>query len=225
VTEALLQITNLSVELGGINVLNRLNLSLRPGEVVAVVGASGSGKSTLLHAIAGFISEHTGSVRIGGQELSSLSGPDLCELRRTGFGLMTQDFHLLRKLSARKNVMVPQLMAGIETNDALRQADNLLLSLGLGQHLNTKSENLSRGQRQRVAFARSISHRRPLLILDEPTSSLDRESSRLLLDLVSKYSKTGGAVLLVTHDESTIEIADHVYNLENGSLLSQGSKE
>ena len=225
VTEALLQITDLSVTLGGSKVLDGLSLSVGSGEVVAVVGASGSGKSTLLHSIAGFISEHSGSVKIAGKEISELTNAELCELRRTEFGLMTQDFHLLKKLSARKNVSIPQLMGGHEPEEALQRSDELLKSLGIGEHVETKSEDLSRGQRQRVAFARAISHRRPLLILDEPTSSLDKESSKLLLTIVSTYAEQGGGVLLVTHDDSTIGIANQVYTLEDGALISQGSVE
>jgi ABC-type lipoprotein export system ATPase subunit len=224
VPEALLKIENLSVELGEISVLSGLDLTVNPGEVVAIVGASGSGKSTLLHAIAGFISDYSGSVKIDGQELSSLSESKLGELRSGGFGLMTQDFHLLKKLSARKNVAIPQLMGGVQIESALKHADALLSSLGVGDHLDTQSENLSRGQRQRVAFARSISYSRPLLILDEPTSSLDRDSSTLLLDLVSKHAEQGVGVVLVTHDDSTIGIADKVYTLEAGQLISQGGK-
>ena len=220
-TESLIQITDLSVMLGGSDILCDLCLSVNPGEVVAVVGASGSGKSTLLHSIAGFISEHSGSVKIAGKELSSLSNAELCEMRRTQFGLMTQDFHLLKKLSARKNVSIPQLMGGAETEEALRRSDDLLKQLGIGEHLETTSENLSRGQRQRVAFARAISHKRPLLILDEPTSSLDKESSSLLLTIVSKYAQAGGGVLLVTHDDSTLSIANRIYTLEEGTLKKQ----
>ena len=223
-TNPLLKIEQLSVELGGNLILDKVSLSVEQGEIVAVVGASGSGKSTLLHAIAGFTSIGKGSVIIGGKSLSSLSEAELCRFRRTGFGLMTQDFHLLKKLSARRNVAVPQLMVGSKTDEALAHADELLSELGLKEHLETKSENLSRGQRQRVAFARSISTARPFLILDEPTSSLDHETSILLLKLVSKLGNNGTGVLLVTHDDSTIDIADRVYTLDGGKLSLQGDR-
>jgi len=201
-----------------VTVLRDASLTIEPGKLVALKGSSGSGKTTFLHALAGFVSLDGGDITIAGQLLSGMDDADKAALRRDTLGLMTQDFHLLRKLSAERNVALAPLLAGASPQEALSAARRILDRLELQAFYRAAPNRLSRGQRQRVALARALAHPRPILVLDEPTSSLDAASRQLVMDLLREQANLGHAVLFATHDDSLLEHADVIHVMEDGII-------
>ena len=217
-----ISVEGLSLSLGDRRILEEISFEVGPGEIVSIIGGSGCGKSTLLHAIAGFIPVEGGKASIGKLTITGMDEGELAEARRSAFSLMTQDFHLLKRLPALQNVAISSLLGGTDRTKALELARSALERLGLGEHLNKPPANLSRGQRQRVAFARAIVDHRPVLLLDEPSSSLDRSNTEELLAVMREVADSGVAVLAVTHDDSLLAITDRAFELSDGRLSPIG---
>ncbi|HEY0017036.1 MAG TPA: ABC transporter ATP-binding protein [Longimicrobium sp.] len=206
-----------------LQVLDGVDLEVRPGEMVSVIGQSGSGKSTLLHVLGALDHADAGEVFVGGRKIASLREEALAELRSRNVGFVFQFHHLLREFTALENVMMPQLIAGTAEGDARRRAEELLGQIGLAARATHKPAQLSGGEQQRVAVARALANRPLALLADEPSGNLDPETSEKLHDMLFAVCREeGAAMVLVTHDLGLAARADRVLRLHGGQLVSAG---
>ena len=202
-----------------IHVLNGVDLSVRPGEIVGLLGPSGSGKSTLLQAVGLLEGGFEGSIRINGIEAASLDTDARTDLRRNALGFVYQFHHLLPDFDARENVILPQLIRGAEPDAARARADALLTALGLGERLHHRPSKLSGGEQQRVAVARALANRPPLILADEPTGNLDEKTAdTVLAEFLKLVRQEGSAALIATHNERLAAKLDRVVRLHEGVL-------
>jgi lipoprotein-releasing system ATP-binding protein len=202
-----------------IHVLNGVNLSIQPGEIVALVGPSGSGKSTLLQAVGLLEGGFEGSIRINGIEAAALDTDARTDLRRDALGFVYQFHHLLPDFDARENVILPQMIHGALPDVARERADALLTTLGLGDRLDHRPSKLSGGEQQRVAVARALANRPPLILADEPTGNLDEKTAdTVLAEFLRLVRDEGSAALIATHNERLAARMDRVVRLHEGVL-------
>ena len=212
-----LRISGLARSYGSNSVFADVELSLRRGEFVALLGESGVGKSTLLNCIAGLDQADAGSIQVDGVDLSGLAEPELARLRRQRLGFVFQAFHLLPHLSVAENVALPLLLLG--RPDAAR-VDTLLSHVGLAGLGGRSPAQLSGGQLQRVALARAMVHRPALILADEPTGNLDPATAERMLDvLVAQVRAEQAACLLVTHSAAAAARADRVLRLTASGIV------
>ena len=206
---------------GEVTVLDGLSLEVAAGDAIAVVGPSGSGKSTLLNIMGGLDRPTSGTVLFQGTDLASLSDRDLSRVRNREIGFVFQLHHLLPHLTVLENVQVPSLPMGPEADqeEVRARASGLLERVGLGDRLDHFPAQLSGGELQRVAAVRALINRPKLLLADEPTGSLDRETSRELGEVLVRLNREEGTTLVVvTHSQELAGLLDPVYALENGVL-------
>jgi lipoprotein-releasing system ATP-binding protein len=202
-----------------IEVLRGVNLTVGAGEIVALLGPSGSGKSTLLQAVGLLEGGFTGSIRIKGEEAASLDNDGRTRLRRDCLGFVYQFHHLLPDFSAIENVILPQLIHGATTEAATTRASELLSALGLAQRLDHRPSQLSGGEQQRVAVARALANRPPLILADEPTGNLDEATADIVLaEFLTLVRNEGSAALIATHNERIAAKLDRVVRLHDGVL-------
>ena len=202
-----------------IEVLRDVNLAVQPGEIVALLGPSGSGKSTLLQAVGLLEGGFEGSIMIAGQEASALDDDGRTALRRDALGFVYQFHHLLPDFDALENVLLPQVIHGANPADARVRAQELLTKLGLAQRLDHRPSKLSGGEQQRVAVARALANRPPLVLADEPTGNLDEATAdRVLAEFLSLVRGEGSAALVATHNERLAAKMDRVVRLHEGVL-------
>jgi lipoprotein-releasing system ATP-binding protein len=202
-----------------IEVLRGVNLEVNPGEIVALLGPSGSGKSTLLQAVGLLEGGFEGSIRIAGQEASALDDDGRTALRRDALGFVYQFHHLLPDFDALENVLLPQIIHGAEAEAARSRAQDLLGKLGLSQRLDHRPSKLSGGEQQRVAVARALANRPPLVLADEPTGNLDEATAdRVLGEFLNLVRGEGSAALVATHNERLAAKMDRVVRLHEGVL-------
>jgi lipoprotein-releasing system ATP-binding protein len=202
-----------------IHVLRGVDLSVRPGEIVALLGPSGSGKSTLLQAVGLLEGGFEGSIRLQGKEAAELDDEGRTEMRRNALGFVYQFHHLLPEFTARENVILPQLVHGADTEAARTRADELLGKLGLSDRLEHRPSKLSGGEQQRVAVARALANRPPLVLADEPTGNLDEATADTVLgEFLSLVRGEGSAALVATHNERLAKKMDRVVRLQEGVL-------
>jgi putative ABC transport system ATP-binding protein len=193
--------------------INGLELEVADGELVLLLGASGCGKTTLLSVLASILTPNTGSIRLGGLEVVGLRRAALTRYRRETVGVVFQAFNLVPSLSAVENVMLPMRAAGIRARAARARAMELLEEVGLGDRLANKPGSLSGGQQQRVAIARALVHDPVLLLADEPTAHLDYIQVDGVIRLLRGLAQPGRIVVVATHDERMVPIADRVIEL------------
>ncbi len=206
-----------------IQVLANVDLDVRPGELVSVIGQSGSGKSTLLHVLGALDQPDAGEVILGGRRLASLKEDALADLRSRNVGFVFQFHHLLREFSALENVMMPQLIAGTPEGKARDRGMELLDMLGLAARVEHKPAQLSGGEQQRVAVARALANRPLALLADEPSGNLDPDTSERLHDALFRVcQEERAAMVLVTHDLGLAARADRVLRLHGGQLVNVG---
>ena len=211
-----------SFEQGGerIDVLRGVNLTIMPGEIVALLGPSGSGKSTLLQAVGLLEGVFEGSITIAGMPAEHLAGDDRTALRREHLGFVYQFHHLLPDFTARENVVMPQMILGAPRTEAEARADHLLSSLGLAERLTHRPSQLSGGEQQRVAVARALANRPTLVLADEPTGNLDEHTSdTVLAQFLALVRGEGSAALVATHNERLAARMDRVVRLKEGVLI------
>jgi len=202
-----------------IDVLRGVNLAVRPGEIVALLGPSGSGKSTLLQAIGLLEGGFDGSIRITGQEASALDDNGRTALRRDALGFVYQFHHLLPDFDALENVVLPLIIHGTEPAEARERASALLTRLGLGDRLDHRPSKLSGGEQQRVAVARALANRPPLVLADEPTGNLDEHTADIVFaEFIELVRSEGSAALVATHNERIAAKMDRVFRLHEGVL-------
>jgi lipoprotein-releasing system ATP-binding protein len=202
-----------------IEVLRGADLSVQPGEIVALLGPSGSGKSTLLQAVGLLEGGFEGSIQLLGREAADLDDDDRTELRREALGFVYQFHHLLPEFNARENVVLPQLIRGVDPETSRVRAEQLLGALGLDQRLEHRPSKLSGGEQQRVAVARALANKPPLVLADEPTGNLDEATAdRVLAEFLSLVRGEGSAALVATHNERLAMKMDRVVRLHEGHL-------
>jgi lipoprotein-releasing system ATP-binding protein len=202
-----------------IDVLRGIDLHVRKGEIVALLGPSGSGKSTMLQAVGLLEGGFDGSIRIEGQEAASLSNDGRTRLRRDSLGFVYQFHHLLPDFSAEENVVIPQLIHGATREEAQTRAAALLGALGLGQRLTHRPSQLSGGEQQRVAVARALANRPVLVLADEPTGNLDEATADIVFaEFLKLVRDEGSAALVATHNERIAAKMDRVLRLHEGHL-------
>jgi putative ABC transport system ATP-binding protein len=194
-----------------------VDVAVEPGEFVSVVGPSGSGKSTLLNVLGLLDTPTTGTVELRGTDVETLSTRERTDARRSTVGFVFQSFYLVPTLSALENVMVPRLLAG-STRATRERAADLLRRVGLGDRLDHRPGELSGGQKQRVAVARALINEPDLVLADEPTGNLDRETGATVLAEFEAVADEGVAVVAVTHDEQVAAHTDRVVRLVDGRL-------
>jgi ABC-type antimicrobial peptide transport system, ATPase component len=198
---------------GSVTALENVDFAVERGEVVAVVGPSGSGKSTMLNLL-GLLDDPTdGRVQLQGRPVAGLSPTERTDARRESIGFVFQDFHLLPTLTAVENVRLPTAFL---PGDATGRARDLLQRVGLGDRLSHTPDELSGGQKQRVALARALVNEPGVLLADEPTGNLDRETGVQILDEIRGISDGGVGVVAVTHDDLVTEYADRTVRLVDG---------
>lgn len=206
-----------------INVLDGLNLDIDQGEFVAFMGPSGSGKTTLLNLIGGLDAPTSGEVIVGGQDISRLSGRKLASWRARHIGFVFQLFNLIPVLTAFQNVELPLLLTRLSKKQRREQVEVAMALVGLTERLSHYPRQLSGGQEQRVAIARAIVTDPTLLLCDEPTGDLDRESGNEILSIVERLStEQNKTVLVVTHDPEAANRAKTVLHLDKGTLMEAG---
>ena len=202
-----------------IEVLRGVDLRVAPGEIVALLGPSGSGKSTLLQAVGLLEGGFEGSIRLAGEEAANLDDDGRTRLRRELLGFVYQFHHLLPEFNARENVILPQLVLGAEPKAAQERADQLLSTLGLAKRLDHRPSKLSGGEQQRVAVARALANKPPLVLADEPTGNLDEQTADTVLsEFLSLVRGEGSAALVATHNERLAAKMDRVVRLQEGRL-------
>ncbi len=204
---------------GELRVLRGVDLTVRPGESVAIVGPSGSGKSTLLHLLGGLDRPTRGTVSLFGAGISELDDAELAEVRNRQVGFVFQFHHLLRDFSALENVMVPRLIGGASREEARRRGRELLDQVGLAEREDHRPSRLSGGEQQRVAVARALANEPPLILADEPSGDLDVDTSERLHDLLFRLvDRHDTALVVVTHNERLAGRAGRILELRDGTL-------
>ena len=218
----MLKVSKIEKSYGASKVLRGIDFRMEEGERIAIMGPSGSGKSTLLNCIGGIDRPDNGEILFEGQILTSLSEQELCELRRNKISTIFQFFHLLPTLTARENIEFPMLLNSVSARERNEKVDELLSAVKIQHRACAFPHELSGGEKQRVAIARSLSMRPKLILADEPTGNLDSKNTDSVLELIEKLSKQHGiAMLLVTHNEEVTRICDQTITMNDGLILSE----
>ena len=202
-----------------------IDLEIFSGEIVIMTGPSGSGKTTLLSLIGGLRSVQSGSLKILGQQMHGASEKQLIQFRRN-IGYIFQAHNLLKFLTVRQNVQMSMELSNVSQREAISKSEAMLGVVGLGERLDYYPENLSGGQKQRVAIARALVNHPKLVLADEPTAALDKKSGRDVVELMQRLAKEQGCtILMVTHDNRILDIADRIVNMEDGYLTNNALAE
>lgn len=201
-----------------VEALRGVDLSIYPGEFVALVGQSGCGKSTLLNILGLAERATSGEVVIGGVGTQMATESSFQTLRRTKLGYVFQHFNLLSTLSVRENVMVPLILNGVEVEVAAGQAEEVLVRVGLGHRISAMPFSLSGGEMQRVAIARAVVHKPLVILADEPTGSLDSRTGEEVLELLREQCAQGVSLLMATHSELAITRCSRIVRMKDGAI-------
>jgi len=202
-------------------VLEKTDIDMYPKELTIISGPSGSGKTTLLTIMALILSPSEGKVMIKGEDVTDLPENELATLRLKNYGFVFQNAALISSLTVMENVLIASAVQGGAISKSLHQrAEDILKRLGMSEYANIKSEKLSGGQKQRVAIGRSLINDPAIILCDEPTASLDVESSTIVLDTLKGLSEEGRSVVLVTHDPRVFPYGDRLVQIEDGKVTS-----
>lgn len=201
-----------------LKVLDRINLQVKKGEFVALMGPSGSGKSTLMYIMGCLDTPTYGDVIFESQKVSQLSEKELAKIRNQKIGFVFQTFNLLPRTSALTNVMLPLIYADRESGGDEQRARQLLEKLGLAERLDHSPNQLSGGEQQRVAIARALVTKPSLILADEPTGNLDSKSGKEIMEIFKKLNKEGNTVVVVTHDPQVAKYAQRIIKIQDGKI-------
>jgi lipoprotein-releasing system ATP-binding protein len=217
----MLTATNIVKNYGILPVLKGVDIQIKKGEIVSIVGSSGAGKSTLLHILGTLDKADEGSVSLDGQRIEELSGRKLSAFRNKNIGFVFQFHHLLPEFTALENVCIPGWIAGRKKKEIIERATQLLTTLGLSARLESKPQQLSGGEQQRVAVARALINNPLIIMADEPTGNLDsanaKELHQLFIDLRNQFNQT---FLIVTHNEELAQMSDRILQMKDGRIIS-----
>lgn len=203
-----------------LDVLKNINLTIKRGEFVAIMGPSGSGKSTLMNVIGCLDNPTSGTYLLDQEDISAYKDEMLAKVRNLSIGFVFQQFQLLPRLTALKNVELPMVYAGLKKKEREERAQKVLEKVGLGDRMNHLPNELSGGQKQRVAIARSIVNDPKIILADEPTGALDSKTSTSIMEQFLQLNKEGATVILVTHEQEVAEYANRIITVRDGIILS-----
>ena len=202
--------------------LQGVNVKIEKGEFVAVLGPSGSGKTTLLNLIGGLDKPTKGRVYVDGGDLTAMSEKDLTGLRRKKIGFVFQFYNLIPVLTAFENVELPMVISGVSRQEAAKRAEKLLESVGLSNRARHRPDELSGGEQQRVAIARSLANRPSVVLADEPTGDLDTATGQQVLTMLLEMARQEDATVVVaTHDPAVLHMADRVLRMRDGRIVAE----
>ncbi len=205
-----------------LDILKGIDLEILEGDFVVILGPSGSGKSTLLNLISCLDVPSKGKVTVEGNDISGLSEDELAEVRGKKIGFVFQQFNLLSHLTALENVIIPSIFQGKRSYDVKDKAGNILTSLGLEGRVNHKPAELSGGEKQRVAIARSLINDPDIIVADEPTGNVDSKTGEKIMNILVKLNKDEGkTVIVVTHDTELTKFANRVISIKDGEIHDQ----
>ena len=221
----MIEIKGVTKSFGSLQVLKGIDLRIEKGEIVSIVGPSGAGKTTLLQILGTLDKPDSGSVVVDGIETSTLSTNKLSEFRNTHLGFVFQFHQLLPEFTAIENIMIPAYIAGMRPKEARSRAEELLAFMGLSDRATHKPNELSGGEKQRVAVARALMNNPAVILADEPSGSLDsknkEELHKLFFELRDKFGQT---FVIVTHDETLATLTDRTIHLKDGRIVGEGSE-
>ncbi len=200
-------------------VLKNINLEIKKGEYVSIMGPSGSGKSTMMNLIGALDRPSKGRVLLNGTDISKLSDDRLATLRQKMVGFVFQQFNLIPRLTTLENVELPMWFAGLPKRARAKRARDLLIQVGLGDRLTHKSTELSGGQMQRVAIARALANKPEIILADEPTGNLDSKSGAEIARMLDRLNDEGKTIIIVTHDPTLAKIARRIISLKDGEIV------
>lgn len=222
----MIEICGVNKSFGSLQVLKEINLQIRDGEIVTIVGPSGAGKTTLLQIMGTLSPADSGMIRYSGEDVTVMKDKALSKFRNSHIGFVFQFHQLLPEFTALENVILPALIGGASKREAMKRGEELLNKLGLGGRLEHRPAELSGGEKQRVAIARALINEPDVIFADEPTGSLDsrnrEEIKQLFHDLRRDLNQT---IVIVTHDASLTEVADRVVTMKDGRIIDITSKE
>lgn len=209
-----------------LDVLRGVNLEIRPGSFVTIMGPSGSGKSTLMYMLGLLDAASRGKVFIQGKDVSGLSEDELAEIRGKKIGFIFQQFNLMQNLSALENVMLPMIFQGVSEEKRVEKATKLLESVNLGRRLKHRPMEMSGGEQQRIAIARSLVNDPEILIGDEPTGNLDSTTGKTIMEILTKLHKEQGkTIIVVTHDPNIARYSQNLIHIQDGQIVSNHFKD
>lgn len=221
----MIEIKGVTKNFGSLQVLKGIDLRIEKGEIVSIVGPSGAGKTTLLQILGTLDKPDSGSVVVDGIETSTLSTNKLSEFRNTHLGFVFQFHQLLPEFTAIENIMIPAYIAGMKPKEARSRAEELLEFMGLSDRATHKPNELSGGEKQRVAVARALMNNPAVILADEPSGSLDsknkEELHKLFFELRDKFGQT---FVIVTHDETLATLTDRTIHLKDGRIVGEGNE-
>ncbi len=207
-----------------VRVLKHINLTVEQGDYLAIMGPSGSGKTTLMNIIGCLDVPTSGTYELNGKDLHNSSDNALADIRNKYIGFVFQSFNLMPKLDAMDNVALPLLYAGVPLKERRARAVEALNSVGLGERIHFRPNQLSGGQCQRVAIARAIVTKPTLLLADEPTGALDTKAGNQIMEIFRSLSKEGMTIIMITHEPAIAACADKTYHILDGELLVKGDE-
>lgn len=221
----MIEIKGVTKNFGSLQVLKGIDLRIEKGEIVSIVGPSGAGKTTLLQILGTLDKPDSGSVVVDGTETSTLSTNKLSEFRNTHLGFVFQFHQLLPEFTAIENIMIPAYIAGMKPKEARSRAEELLAFMGLSDRATHKPNELSGGEKQRVAVARALMNNPAVILADEPSGSLDSKNKEELHNLFFELrDKFGQTFVIVTHDETLATLTDRTIHLKDGRIVGEGSE-